>query len=113
MLTSTLKNILSALIACTAIAGCVTNTPILDEHFGEAVNAAKAQQTLNPDASSNMDPVAGIDGQAADAAMDRYYKSYTQPPTNTNIFTIGIGSSGNGSGSGSGSGGNNMSGTSY
>ncbi len=29
-------------------------------------------QILNPDASNNTDPVTGIDGRAATAAMDRY-----------------------------------------
>lgn len=103
MHTSTLKFILAALLASVAMAGCATKTPYLDEHFGEAVNAAKAQQTLNPDASQNTDPVAGVGGQAADAAVDRYHKSFVQPPATTNVFNIGIGSSGGASGaSGSG-----------
>ncbi|MDO9151915.1 MAG: hypothetical protein Q7U33_11090 [Methylotenera sp.] len=101
MHTSILKTILSAFIASVAIAGCATKTPILDDHFGEAVNAAKAQQTINPDASMNTDPVAGVGGQAADAAVDRYHKSFTQPPVTPNVFNIGIGSSGSGAGGGS------------
>ena len=40
--------------------GC-NATPNLDSKFGYAVNAAKAQQTLNPDAALKADPVAGID----------------------------------------------------
>jgi hypothetical protein len=98
MHTFILKTILSALIASAAMAGCATRTPVLDEHFGEAVNAAKAQQTINPDASMNTDPVAGVGGQAADAAVDRYHKSFTQPPITAIIFNIGIGSSGSGAG---------------
>lgn len=111
MHTSILKTILSALIASVAMAGCATTarTPILDEHFGEAVNAAKAQQTINPDASMNTDPVAGVGGQAADAAVDRYHKSFVQPPITPNVFNIGIGSSG--SGAGGGNAGNAASGT--
>lgn len=91
MHTSTLKFILASLFASATLAGCATNTPVLDKHFGEAVNAAKAQQTINPDASLNTDPVAGVDGKAADAAVDRYHKSFVQPPATTNVFTIGIG----------------------
>lgn len=106
MHTSILKTILSALIASAAIAGCATNTPVLDEHFGEAVNAAKAQQTINPDASLNTDPAYGVSGQAADAAVDRYHKSFVQPPAQTNIFNIGIGASGGGGGGGGNTGGN-------
>ncbi len=91
MHTSTLKFILASLFASATLAGCATNTPVLDERFGEAVNAAKAQQTINPDASLNTDPVAGVDGKAADGAVDRYHKSFVQPPATTNVFTIGIG----------------------
>jgi len=106
MHTSTLKYILSALIASATMVGCATSkTPVLDEHFGEAVNAAKAQQTINPDASMTNEAVYGIDGAAADAAVDQYHKSFTQPPVNTNVFNIGIGSSsGTGSSSTSSSG---------
>jgi len=94
------KPALSLLLAALALAGCATTTPKLDDHFGDAVNAAKAQQTLNPDASLNTDPVAGIDGEAANAAIDRYHKSFVQPPATTNIFNIGVGTnSGTGSGS--------------
>jgi hypothetical protein len=101
MHTSILKTILSALVASAAMVGCATNTPVLDEHFGEAVNAAKAQQIINPDASMNTDPAAGVSGQAADAAVDRYHKSFVQPPVTPNVFNIGIGSSGSGASGGS------------
>ena len=101
MHTSTLKFILAALLASIAMAGCATKTPYLDDHFGEAVNAAKAQQTINPDASQNTDSVAGVDGQAANAAVDRYHKSFVQPPASTNVFTIGVGGGTGSSGSSS------------
>lgn len=102
MHTSTLKFILASLFASATLVGCATNTPVLDEHFGEAVNAAKAQQIINPDASQNTDPVAGIDGQAANAAVDRYHKSFVQPPATANVFNIGVGGSSGSSGSSSG-----------
>lgn len=95
------KLMLSALLAAIAV-GCATTTPNLDESYGKAVNAAKAQQTINPDASQNIDPVAGVDGQAANAAVDLYHKSFVTPPPTTNIFNIGIGG-GSGGGSSSGS----------
>jgi hypothetical protein len=102
---SPLKLVLSMLMI-TGLVGCVSPSPVLDDNFGNAVNAAKAQQIINPDASLNTDPVAGVDGQAADAAMNRYHRSFVQPAITPNIFTIGVGSSGmtGGSGSGSGSG---------
>lgn len=81
-----------ALLAGTILmAGCVARSPEVDRHFGEAVNTAKAQQTINPDASRDRNPVAGLDGPAANAAIDRYHKSYESPPPPVNVFTIGIG----------------------
>lgn len=69
----------AGLLAVAVLAGCAPTTPNLDAKFGDAVNKAKAQQTLNPNASRNTDPVAGIDGQAANAIIDRYHKIYEAP----------------------------------
>ena len=70
-------------------------SPRLDAQFGDAVNASKAQQTLNPDASRNRKVVAGIDGKAGEEAMVRYRESFKSPPPPANVFTIGV-SSGSG-----------------
>jgi len=69
----------AGLLAMAILAGCAPTTPRLDAKFGDAVNQAKAQQTINPNASRNTDPVAGIDGQAANAIIDRYHKAYEAP----------------------------------
>ncbi len=84
------------------LGGCATSTPQFDSTFGDAVNAAKAQQTINPEASLNATPPDGLDGESANAVMDRYHKSFERPPATGNIFNIGVGSSG-GSTSSSGS----------
>ena len=91
MHSTTLKIVLAGLLASAALSGCAPTTPRLDANFGDAVNTAKAQQTLNPDASLNTDPVAGLDGTAANAVIDRYNKSYEKPPAPTNVFSIGVG----------------------
>lgn len=96
MHSTTIKLLFTGLLASVALVGCVTKTPYLDQKFGEAVNTAKAQQTINPDASLNTDPVAGLDGQAAAAVLDNYHKSYESPPAPVNVFTIGVGSGGGG-----------------
>lgn len=72
-----------------AVTGCVSTSPV-DRHFGEAVNMMKAQQTLNPTAALNADPVKGIDGQAAKSAYDQYQKSFKTPEPQPNAFTIGV-----------------------
>lgn len=70
---------LTALLPATLIGCAQTTTPEYDKHFGEAVRAAVAQQTINPDASRNTDPVLGLDGKAAGATMDNYDKSFVKP----------------------------------
>ena len=61
------------------ISGCVSTTPNLDSRFGEAVNQAKVRQTLNPAASRNTDPVAGLDGASSKESIDRYHDSFKAP----------------------------------
>ncbi len=61
-----------------ALTACVPTTPRLDANFGMAVNVAKAQQTVNPDASLNRVPVK-VDGQVGDAMVDNYRESYITP----------------------------------
>ncbi len=87
-----IKLILAGLGASVVLAGCVAPAPVLDSKFGEAFNTAKAQQTLNPDASMNKMPVVGLDGQSGDAVIDKYHKSFETPPDPANTFTIGVGS---------------------
>jgi hypothetical protein len=77
--------------ACAALGGCLSSTPAWDRNFGYAVTTIRQMQTLNPNASDNTDPVAGVDGRAADAAQTAYYKSFTAPTPPTNVFTIGVG----------------------
>lgn len=75
-----------ALAAAAMLGGCATPTPVLDEAFGRAVHAAKSQQTLNPAAARNPDPVAGIDGAAAKEAMGRYHDSFKAPPPTFDVI---------------------------
>lgn len=69
----------AGLLSMVMLAGCAPTTPNLDAKFGDAVNAAKAQQTINKEASKNTDPVAGLDGQAANSVIDSYHKVYASP----------------------------------
>jgi hypothetical protein len=79
------------LLATLVIGGCANKPTYLDQHFGEAVNAAKAQQIINPEAPQAIYPIMGVDGQAASASIDRYHRSFMTPPATTNVFTIGVG----------------------
>lgn len=90
---------ISLLFVSVAVTSCATKMSNLDQHFGEAVNSAKSQQVINLDASMNQDPVAGVDGQAANDTVDRYHKSFAQPPVSSGAFTLGVGSGASSTGS--------------
>ncbi|HVK53558.1 MAG TPA: hypothetical protein VM532_00870 [Burkholderiales bacterium] len=72
------------------LSACASTTPNLDARHGDAVRAAAARQMLNPMASSNADPVKGMDGKAAVSAMGRYNASFKEPPPAPSAFTIGV-----------------------
>ena len=70
------------LAACT-LAGCALSppgTPYWDTHFGANARLALAAQVIDANASRNPDPVAGIDGKAAQQGYVRYQKSFSDPP---------------------------------
>ncbi len=91
---------LSLALTLGLLAACQPLTPKLDSHFGEAVSIVKAQQVINPDAAKNADPVSGVDGKAAQSAMDNYDKSFKTPSKTTISNTINIGGTGAGTGGG-------------
>jgi hypothetical protein len=80
-------------LAAVLLAGCAGLPPVetreYDARFGDAVRQARAQQTLNPDAGRSADPVAGIDGVAAQHTIEQYHKSFSEPPPTFNILGIG------------------------
>ena len=86
--------ILKALAAATALAtlgACASPTPRLDSAFGHAVNVAKLQQTINPEAGMRSDPVTGIGGVPARETIERYHDSFkAPPPTFEIIFGSGV-----------------------
>ena len=71
------------------LAACASSTPQWDVRFGESVRGALATQAVNPAAARNQDPVAGLDGKAARAALERYEHSFTTPPAPSPPMSIG------------------------
>lgn len=82
---------LSCAVLLLALAGCATRTPNLDSQFGQSVRLLNAQQTINPQAALNTNPVMGLNGQAAASGYANYQKSYAKPEPQTSGFTIGVG----------------------
>lgn len=75
-------------------AGCAQRAPYLESQMGQSLNLLRAQQTINPEASNNTDPAAGMDAKSAQIARERYEQSFRTPVTapSRNAFTIGISS---------------------
>lgn len=85
---------LAALFGVIALSGCAIDpAPVVSQEFGQAVRAAQATQTLNPDASRNPDPVSGIDGVSAKNAVATYQKSFQAPPPTFTVINVGGGAS--------------------
>jgi hypothetical protein len=57
--------------------GCASfyYTP-LDKNWGKSFERAKVSQELDSEASSNLDLVTGLDGQAAEGNMEKYRKAH-------------------------------------
>jgi hypothetical protein len=83
------------LFASAVLQACASPTPQLDSRFGDAVRAAKLQQTLNPDAGRQVSAVDGIEGTPARETMERYQDSFkAPPPTFEIIFGSGVSAGG-------------------
>ena len=50
----------------------------LDKNWGRSFEAAKHNQTLNPEAEKNLKPVEGLQGPAAEKIMEGYTKDAFQ-----------------------------------
>jgi hypothetical protein len=83
-----LRRLLLTLLAASL--GACSMTPRVDRQFGSSVKLALAQQTLNPQARNNRDPVTGLDAQAAKSVYDNYQRSYATPEQQQNSFSIGV-----------------------
>jgi hypothetical protein len=51
---------------------------LLSQNWGRSFETQKFNQTLNPEAGKELEPVTGFDGQASDGAVDRYHKSFEE-----------------------------------
>ena len=82
---------ITALLMPILLGGCAAAsiTPKYDAVFGNAVREAKQRMTLNPGASANTDPVAGMDGHSAREAQILYQDSFKKPPPVVNVINIG------------------------
>jgi hypothetical protein len=76
-----------AIMIGTAV-GCAKSR--LEMDYRTSHKLAIYNQTLNPDAEKNLAPVEGMDGKAAQAAVDKYEKGFEKTaPAPSYTFSIG------------------------
>jgi hypothetical protein len=83
-------------VAAMVCGACATPSRVAD-NWGTAYYAQKQGQVVNPDASKNLQPVEGLYGQAAEAAMGKYLKSFSEKAnqgSSSRMGTIGVGYTG-------------------
>jgi hypothetical protein len=85
--------ILFSMLSVCALAACVNTplgktTPQWDSQFGSSTRTALAQQVIDPAARRNADPVAGMNGQAAHGAYERYQRTFSGTAPQAPTFMI-------------------------
>jgi hypothetical protein len=84
--------IVIVLIAAMSIfSGCGATK--LDKNWGKSFESAKSDQILNPEAGQNLDPVVGLDGQAAESSVVTYRKGFS-PKKGKQTINLNLGSIG-------------------
>lgn len=78
---------------CALTTACIAPSPVFDENFGSTLPVLRAQQTADLEApvKNQARSVEGMDGRAARESLDRYYKSFREPPPQPNTLFIGVG----------------------
>ncbi|KGF82225.1 hypothetical protein IA69_07720 [Massilia sp. JS1662] len=84
-------------IACAALSGMLlygcSTTPRFNAQFGTSVRANVAAQVLDPTASANTNPAAGMEGAAAIISHERYENSFKEPEKPIRALVVsGVGS---------------------
>lgn len=94
----TILQITTVSMLAALLSACVEPAPRYEAEFGHATRATLNAQIINPNAGNNPDPVAGLDGQAANDALENYQKSFAEPKPAENVFNIGVGTKNSGGG---------------
>lgn len=81
----------AVLLALASLAGCASTSPAWDSGFGSAVRASVATQVIDPAASANRNPAAGIDAKAALGAQQQYEQSFARPAAHQPAMLSGSG----------------------
>ncbi len=82
-----------SIVSLVLLASCAVSR--LERDFGTSTRASKINQIYDPAAGESVEPVYGLDGEAARATVERYRKEFERPaPPVPSSLTIGVSSSG-------------------
>jgi hypothetical protein len=81
--------IIGLIAALSIFSGC--EATLLDKNWGKSFESAKSDQILNPEAGQNLDPVVGLDGQAAERTLETYRKGF-EPKKGKEVYNVNLGS---------------------
>jgi hypothetical protein len=81
---------LSMIIVTALVCGACATPSKLTDNWGTSYYAQKRGQIVNPDASKNLQPVEGLYGQAAEAAMGQYLKSFSESASQGSSSRMGM-----------------------
>ena len=77
-------------VITVALVSCTTPPSRLEMDYRTSARLAVVNQTLHPEAGKNLEPVTGMDGEAAEGIMKSYREGFEEPvPPPTYSFTIG------------------------
>jgi len=71
--------------------GCAGNLPEskrvqnLEMNWGKSFESAKKNQILNPEAGKSLEPVVGLNGEAAEHGVNKYKESFKKEAKKTDI----------------------------
>ena len=60
------------------VGSCAPSPVKLAPDFGHSVKSAIDSQRLHPESPANLDPVEGLDGRAANTAIERYWATFEE-----------------------------------
>ena len=87
--------VLIGIIAALSLTiGCAWQESRVAMDYGTSYQLQKYNQTLNPEAEKNLAPVTGMDGRAAQGAVDKYEKGFEKETQTTTSYQINVGSMG-------------------
>ncbi len=70
--------LINLLVIVMLLGGCNVFESRLEKDYGNSYRLAIVNQTLNPEAEKNLEPVYGIDGKTANIILESFQKDFEE-----------------------------------